>query len=350
MQKNGIDTTVNRYVFIDMLRIIACFMVIVNHTNSTIFGNATPAERDWWLSLTWFFMSKPAVVIFVLISGFTLVDKQDSYRKILSRIWRMLVVLVCFSAIYYVNQYVCGEREDFGLLDFVKTIYYSNISNAYWYIYFYIGMLVVLPFVQKFVTALNRTDILVFVGLALMISSIWPVFTHYASEFGNELYLELGFFNSYVSFLLMGYYFKEYVKRKKCYAVMAAVTFVVCLTFNVLMTRVEYSINGPQNYLFLDDRLHIPVVMMAFSLFYLLQYWNYSGRLSGVLSVVGQCTFGIYLLSDLLIEKMGPLLGVLWLALRRQMPMMILYEILIFLVGVVIIYLLRLIPGVKKYV
>ena len=40
-----------RYNFIDVLRVIACFLVIVNHTNSWIFLNLTPSPT-WYASLT----------------------------------------------------------------------------------------------------------------------------------------------------------------------------------------------------------------------------------------------------------------------------------------------------------
>lgn len=46
-----------RIVFIEMLRIFACFLVIVNHTNSTIFLQSAPSVT-WFLSLTYFLYQK----------------------------------------------------------------------------------------------------------------------------------------------------------------------------------------------------------------------------------------------------------------------------------------------------
>ena len=74
-------TVKSREAFLDVLRIIACFFVIVNHTNSDIFKSATPASLTWFVSLTYFFISKIAVPIFFMISGYLLLNKADGYKK-----------------------------------------------------------------------------------------------------------------------------------------------------------------------------------------------------------------------------------------------------------------------------
>lgn len=75
------ETVKSRETFLDLLRIIACFLVIVNHTNSVIFLGSSPDSLDWYVSLTYFFISKIAVPIFFMISGYLLLKKEDNYKK-----------------------------------------------------------------------------------------------------------------------------------------------------------------------------------------------------------------------------------------------------------------------------
>ena len=43
-----------REVWLDVLRILAAFLVIVNHTNSDVFQSVTPESGTWWLSILWY--------------------------------------------------------------------------------------------------------------------------------------------------------------------------------------------------------------------------------------------------------------------------------------------------------
>ena len=67
--------------YLELLRIIACFFVIVNHTSSGIFLSRTPNDKTWWVSVTYFFACKVAVPIFLMISGTLMLGKIDDYKK-----------------------------------------------------------------------------------------------------------------------------------------------------------------------------------------------------------------------------------------------------------------------------
>ena len=88
------------YVYIELLRIAACFLVIVNHTNSQVFLSISPSPT-WFASLIYFFVSKMAVPLFFMLSGAVLLGKDDGMRKMLGRCARMAAVLLIFSYLYW---------------------------------------------------------------------------------------------------------------------------------------------------------------------------------------------------------------------------------------------------------
>ena len=57
-----------RELWLDVLRILAAFLVIVNHTNSNIFIHSTPQHGEWWASISWYTISKIAVPLFVMLT------------------------------------------------------------------------------------------------------------------------------------------------------------------------------------------------------------------------------------------------------------------------------------------
>ncbi len=70
----------NLDIYFDILRIIACFLVIVNHTNSSVLLSEKPS-LIWFVSLTYFFVCKIAVPIYFMISGALLLKKSDDFKK-----------------------------------------------------------------------------------------------------------------------------------------------------------------------------------------------------------------------------------------------------------------------------
>lgn len=70
----------SRQVHIEFLRIVAAFLVIVNHTNSRIFLARAPSAT-WFASVTYFFICKIAVPLFLMIMGALLLEKHDTHQS-----------------------------------------------------------------------------------------------------------------------------------------------------------------------------------------------------------------------------------------------------------------------------
>lgn len=152
------------YSYIYVLKIIACFLVIVNHTNSDIFLSISPS-LTWFMSVTYFFVSKIAVPLFLMCSGVTLLEKTDSLQKYFLRISRIILVIIMFSSIYYIKSV---GLLNFSLIGFINSIYSKNITGAFWYLYLYLGILIALPFLQKLCKVMSKTDFLHYIFISII--------------------------------------------------------------------------------------------------------------------------------------------------------------------------------------
>lgn len=338
-----------RYAFIDILRIIACFLVIVNHTNSQIFLNSTPSAT-WFVSLTYFFISKVAVPVFVMISGFTMLDRQDDYGKVIKKVVRAGLALLLFSLVYYLNTYYMGAGAGIGVVHFLLTVFSGPVTNAFWYMYLYIGLLIMLPFVQKFVSALDKKDCQIYLCISLVVFSIWPILEHIKPALAYSKFATFPIFDSYLCLLLAGHYLKKYVEPTKIKMILSIVGFILALVFNVVMTYVEYHNTGGVNYLFYDNRIYFPIVLQSICLFYMISQIHIGESLEKILKVIGGCTFGIYLISDFFVEKLVYIYNNLCAQGWYPLFAVIVYELAVFAIGFVITFILKLIPGIKKIV
>lgn len=209
-------TTISRQGFVDLLRIIACFLVIVNHTNSTIFLSSTPQDLSWYISLTYFFISKIAVPIFFMISGYLMLNKTDSWPKAFKRFLRIALVLISCAVVYNIYFYFINHTV-VSLWDMVKNIllvHKTSPSNALWYLYAYLGILLMMPFLQKMANAMSKTDYHIFFIFSGFFSGILPILCHYSDlfAFNDNLYIPL--FSGYLMMLFIGSYFARFNIKK----------------------------------------------------------------------------------------------------------------------------------------
>ena len=148
-----------RALDLDLLRLLCSFLVIVNHTYDYVrLSEASAPVR--YASFAAFSFSKIAVPIFLMISGFTLLSKTDDIKKTFSRVLRIGLSLVVFSFVYEVYRYVSGQQDSLSIKRFLLFIYEQHTTTAFWYLYAYLGLLVMLPFLQKLAHAMSKQDFL----------------------------------------------------------------------------------------------------------------------------------------------------------------------------------------------
>jgi len=260
-----------RHLYLDFLRILACFLVIVNHTNSHVFQAASPANFTWYLSIMWYYFSKIAVPLFIMVSGACLLPRQDSYRRTGQRILRMALVLVLFSYLYYLwnvwlEHWTWARVFDFG--GFLSSIWRERITDSFWYLYFYIGLLVMLPVFQRMAKSMRKRDLQYFLCVCFGLGSLWPLITHYVPALELAQYFDPPMVSVLVGLFFAGHYLHVYGMpgfARRQMTVGAAVTLFMLL-LSTALTALEFSRVMPGGkYWFMDERSTpaLPVVVCA---------------------------------------------------------------------------------------
>ena len=184
-----------RVVFIELLRVAACFFVIVNHTVSDIFLQGEPSPL-WFGSLFYFFMSKAAVPLFLMITGYTMLDRWEDWPAVLRRIVRFGLCILLFSAVYYAVGRPAGPWGAHDILTFLLTLLHGPITGAYWYLYLYLGILLMLPFLRRMAAGMERRDYHVYFLVSGLFFSLWPIVVYYLPALNYSAQLQLPLFNS----------------------------------------------------------------------------------------------------------------------------------------------------------
>ena len=81
----------------------------------------------------------------------------------------MLVVLVAFSALMYGLQCFAWNQDTFSAMAFVEKLLKNEIQTSYWYLYEYIGILMMLPFLGAIARNVDLDCMKYFLGLGLIV-------------------------------------------------------------------------------------------------------------------------------------------------------------------------------------
>lgn len=339
-----------KLVHLEFMRIVACFLVIVNHTGESLFREREPGVT-WFIGLIYFFICKIAVPLFLMISGAILLEKMDSPRKSVQRILKNGIPFLIASIGYYIYYGVKSETP-ISILDFFLRFLQSQRTNAFWYFYLYLGLLCLLPILQKMVKALNKRDLQWIIFLSVDLLGTISLLRLFFPSFGISGYFTGALFSTYIGIYLCGCYVEQYIHLNQRKFAFASILFVALIGFQVIATFYFYQ-KDPEKYLFLDNRLLITITLSAFCFYIMIKYcfikFPIHPGIEKAIRYLGSLTFGIYLLSDWMIKVSAPIHQMLREHLH-VIPAMILWELLIFVACATIVAALKQIPFIKKWI
>ena len=333
-----------KIVFLELLRILAAFCVIVNHTNCL----DVPVGALWASSVAWFFAGKIAVPVFVMITGYLALQKNHTFQKTAQSVLRIGICLLVFSAAYYAVNCITGKTENPGLREFLFLLCSGNVTNSFWYLYMYLGLLIMLPFLQKMAAGMEKKDYHVFFVISALFVSTWPMVTHYVPGLTYTEDFALPLFGGYICLLLAGDYMRKFVKPTLKGRYGALAVFLLMCGVNVGLTYGEIVRNPGGNYLFFDNRLFLPIMLESICAFYFVASLKMGEKMQRWVAGLGGLTFGIYLVSDMVIQGLEPLWFRVWETGVPLWPAMLTYEILVFVISALLAFVLKRIPLVGK--
>lgn len=353
------------FLYMDFMRVLACFLVIVNHTNSYVFQASDPSQLTWFLSIVWYYFSKIAVPIFVMVSGACLLPRQESYRRTGWRILRMVIALVLFSWLYYLvdlwEMHFTWEKA-FDVSEFLSDIWQGPITDSFWYLYFYIGLLVMLPLLQRMAKGMQKHDYHYLILGSFAVNAFWPLLTHYVPSLTLPRYLEFPLMNVFIGLFFAGHYLHAYVVPKRWHLWASIAVIVVTLALSTALTALEfYRTPVGQKYWFMDERTApaLPILLCAMAVMVLvrtafsLRQTNekaFPEKTSRLISALGGRAFAIYLLQDLAIAESRYRVFAVLCGMMNPFVAALLWELLVWLVLLPAAWLLGRIPGIRKIV
>ena len=254
MNHQIMDTS--REIWVDWLRVIACFMVFVVHSTEPFYlggeGAQIMTETDaFWASFFDSFV-RSCVPLFIIASSYLQFPIHYSTSEFFRR--RASRILIPFALWTVVYAFVWGEPAD----NFINLLLNFNYSAGHlWFVYMLLGIYLLMPILSPWAEKVQKKELQIYLAIWLFTTFI-PLFRDWAT--GGQLTVIYGpsglprqalfplwgeaswnaygvfyYFSGFIGYLLLGLYFRRFVGElswKKtlavaipCYLAGFAVTF-----------------------------------------------------------------------------------------------------------------------------
>ena len=221
-----------REIWIDWLRVAACFMVFIVHSTEPFYlggeGSYILTETDAFWSAFFDTLVRSCVPLFVIASSYLLFPIKCSASDFFKR--RTIRVIIPFLIWTLVYAFVWGEPVT-NLKSLVLNFNYA--AGHLWFVYMIIGVYLLMPLLSPWAEKVEKKELLIYLGIWGFTTMI-PLIRDWAS--GGETLVIYGpsglprqalfplwgeaswnaygtfyYFSGFVGYLLLGLYFRKFV-------------------------------------------------------------------------------------------------------------------------------------------
>ena len=383
----------NRVVWVDWMRVAACFMVLVVHATEPFYlggrGSQILTEADAYWSALFDCLVRACVPLFIVASSYLQFPLHYSSGEFMRRrAVRVLVPFVLWSAVY---AFVWGNPTE----NFQNLLLNFNYSAGHlWFVYMLLGVYMLMPLLSPWAERVGKRELQVYLGIGAfttlipllrdVVAGAAPTVIYGVSglprqaltplwgEASWNAYGTFYYISGFVGYLLLGLYFRRFVGelswRKTLAIALPSYLVGFAIAFGGFIRRVFESAEGVFPVEGLVEKAvwwettwcndTVGVVLMTVAWILLFKKVKCSGSLyEKVLLPISKASYGIYLLHLLLLV---PICGAIreWLGLGLDgclgvwtTPVQIILSALLgFSVSAIVAVVLQRIPKVGKYI
>lgn len=284
-----------RDYIIDVVRIVACLMVILMHSpmpNNELSGIIVVGNT---------MIAMPCIGLFFIVSGYLLLPVKTSMKDFLTkRLGKVIWPTLVFTLFYIIVNTLCDGGDIRNILRQIASIPFGAQGNGVlWFMYTLIGLYLIAPIISPFIEKATRKELEFIIGL-WGITLLWPYLMIVLSV-NTGIDSILHSFSGYAGYFILGCYLKKYPRKINTLAALLLIVMPFILYLGFKQIGVGLGFEDGFSY------LSLPIALMTLSVFLLLQKYVRTDKLSltvrNVISDFSNCSFGIYLLHIFVMRK-----------------------------------------------
>ena len=214
-----------RDVFLDNIRILACFMVVLMHS-------PLPSENavgPFLCALSYF--TAPCIGLFFMVSGALLLPVKIDYITFVKKRFSKIAVPTLLWSIIYIMLNLYESQSEINILQQLCSLPFSNQGEGVlWFMYTLSGLYLLAPILSAWCEKASQKE-LQLILLLWAITLCYPLLDFWVITNSSTTGI-LYYFTGYAGYFLLGYYLRRYphaIPTKLCY-IIAAIGALLLLT------------------------------------------------------------------------------------------------------------------------
>lgn len=254
-----------RIVFLDYLRVFACFLVILVHASENYYGAGGESDMAGpismllnetdrlWVSIYDGF-SRMAVPLFFIVSAFLLAPMPENvtmgqfYRR---RFKRILPPFFIFVILYSTLPMLWGQIDQATSIRDLSRILlnFPTTAGHFWFMYPLISVYLFIPVISPWLAKASPKEERFFI-LLFLLSTCMPYMSRYWGEiwgqcFWNEYHL-LWYFSGYLGYLVLAHYIRVHLDWNRSTRIRAGILMLVVGALATIYSFYVQAVPGEQ--------------------------------------------------------------------------------------------------------
>lgn len=319
---------------LDAIKTMAIFLVIMIHMSAPGFVSF---GAQWPAATFYESISRASVPLFFMVTGATLLDKDNSISSVLRRTRVVIIPLLAWSFIYIAyNTYYYHESTH----GWVRAVIQGPVRHL-WYLYTLVGIYLFLPLISRFwQNATNPEKLWILAGWIIG-ASFMPVFRGLTNQV--LIGIDMSYMPIYSGYLLLGAYLYHLAKSNTAltgifisflaWAGGSALT--LWLTFQKTVADHHYTT------IFLDYNSPTVILAAAGAFYFIVSIGKFYPKAipNLIASSVGKRTLGIYLCHMILLDYTPRMVG--WVGPMNSWAYYFLCTLLTLILSFIFVYLIQ---------
>lgn len=336
---------------LDILRIICIYGIVYSHSGSDAMYMYEQVEGlGHWVG----FLIKEIVqcfpFLFFMMSGGLLLKKEEDIKTLFKkRIVRYLVIIVVFSLFQRLYWAVASDAfSQFSLVGSFKAMYSSSVIAQYWFLYAYLGMLLILPFLRMIAAKLTKETAVYLLVLWGVFKTVLPLFEKVTKLDPINITLDIfgiGFIAPLVGYSVEYTLYEFFEVRKN--RVLIYITGVVTMALDIAYAHRTYQNTG--NIVTIDGGYILGALALYVFVLQACKGNSFKKPMATVLQIGGDGIMLVYLLEP----QLRSWFRFIYMGLKPYItwfPAALIWFLAAEIAGIVMAFILHKIPGVKKFI
>lgn len=288
---------VKRLEYVDTLRVLACFLVILIHSNM----GGDSSVGFWVGSVS--FLGCSSSDLFFAVSGSVVLPVRCSSEQFYKRRFLKLIPPVIIWSV--VTVFVYWMLDKYSMAQAVRKIlfipFYQAVS-VYWFVYVIIGLYLFAPIISKWLNEASKKALELFLGLwsiNLLLPYLSLLLDCRFNQSGSH-YWYLNYFGGFLGFWILGYYLRVYPIK---IGLNLRWLTVIAGTLGYCSFLASLKLKGQAVGVFMDN-LQIGCALLVALIYTIAQNVQIDNKIQKIITDVSKCSFGIYLIHIIVVREL----------------------------------------------